>query len=234
MEVQDAMNTSKGSNETRLSFLNSNRTILKRTAKQLAEIRERIILAAEDSSSIGTVCASSGGRSALRNHHLDWALVSLDDDAISRVKVDGVNTITPHVLMPRPYGQIRLSPNESEQPQLLRPGATVYNAQYPGYTSGTINATKSYVRLRQGNNNNDSDDTVVEAVEWAVVPDRSYKAFGDPGDCGAWVVHRVSNVLAGVLFATNSAMGIAYVMPITEILEDITRVTGYTVQLPVS
>jgi hypothetical protein len=186
---------------------------------QSEKLDESLRQIAEADCSVGAVCAFSGNR-LTQNHHLDWALVSLDEDV--RACWKDTNTI-PNATS-QCHGQIR-SPNLYEY---VKSGLTVYKARHPGFTGGDANATKSYMRFRIGG----QEDEAIETTEWAVVPQHGDQGFGEPGDCGVWVVSRISDVLVGVIYAMNAATGVSYVTPITEIFEDITKDTGYTVRLP--
>ena len=70
------------------------------------------------------------------------------------------------------------------------------------------------------------------AAEWAVIPARTHKQFSEPKDCGVSLVDRVDNTVVGVIYATNTATGVAYVTPIQEIFDDIEKDTGFNVRLP--
>lgn len=180
------------------------------------EERKRKQLVTDDSLSIGTICASSGTRIS-QNHHLDWALVDLDKD---RSRFTSPNLIRDSLSI----NQIKLPPTSTEP---LRPGSAIYKAKYPDLTKGHVSYTKSYVRYKGEGNG----ETTL-AAEWAVIPTRTHKRFSEPKDCGAWVVDRVDDTVVGVIYAMNTATGVAYITPIQEIFDDIERDTGFTVRLP--
>lgn len=64
-----------------------------------------------------------------------------------------------------------------------------------------------------------------------MTPARTHKQFSKPKDRGVWVVDRVDNTVVGVIYATNTATGVAYVTLIQEIFDDIEKDTGLTVRL---
>lgn len=180
------------------------------------EERKRKQLIADDSLSIGTICAFSGTRIS-QNHHLDWALVEL---AGARNRLDHINMIRETLS----FNQVKMPPTSTET---LRPGSAVYKAKYPDLTGGHVSYTKSYVRYK-----NEESGGVNVAAEWAVIPARKHRQFSEPKDCGVWVVDRVDNTVVGVIYASNIATGVAYVTPIYELFEDIEKDTGFTVRLP--
>ncbi|EEA22056.1 hypothetical protein TMatcc_008520 [Talaromyces marneffei ATCC 18224] len=180
------------------------------------EERKRKQIISDDSLAIGTVCASSGSRVSL-NHHLDWALVTLDK---GRARSDNTNMIRESLS----FSQIKMPLTSTET---LKPGSVVYKAKYPDLTNGHVSYTKSYVRYHTEQNGR-----IIVAPEWALIPSRTHKQFSEPKDCGAWVVDRVDNTVVGVIYAMNTATGVAYITPIQEIFDDIEKDTGFTVRLP--
>ncbi|OKL56558.1 hypothetical protein UA08_08087 [Talaromyces atroroseus] len=148
-EIEEEMNTREEHADKMLDSLRTHLADLKSQNEQLDQTLERITSA---DCSIGTVCAFSGNR-VIQNHHLDWALIALDEDTQACLK--DANTI-PNVV-PWAFGKIR-SPDRLDY---LRPGLTVFKAQYPDFTGGTVNATKSYVRFRAGG----EGDQTIETTE---------------------------------------------------------------------
>jgi hypothetical protein len=184
-------------------------------SKRNEERRKKQIIY-DTSPTVGTICAFSGTRVS-QNHHLDWALVGLEGD---RGRFNNANVIRESIS----FNQIKMPPTSTET---LRPGSAVYKAKYPDLTGGHISYTKSYVRYKDEGNGE-----VKVAAECAVIPARNHKQFCMPKDCGAWVVDRVDNTVVGVIYAMNTATGVAYVTPIQEIFDDIKKDTGFSVRLP--
>ncbi len=64
---------------------------------------------------------------------------------------------------------------------------------------------------------------------WTVQVDRV-----EDGDCGSWIVDRVTGQLFGMLVATCEALREAYVLPVKDVFTEIETCCGHSVKLPVS
>ena len=135
-------------------------------------------------------------------------------------RLNNVNTIRQSLS----FNQIKMPPTSTET---LKPGSAVYKAKYPDLTGGHVSCTKSYVRYKDKG----SYDVKVTA-EWAIIPARNHERFSESKDCGVWVVDRIDNAVVAVIYALNTATGVAYVTPIQEIFDDIEKDMGLTVHLP--
>ncbi len=56
----------------------------------------------------------------------------------------------------------------------------------------------------------------------------------EDGDCGSWIVDRVTGELFGMLMATCEALSEAYVLPVKDVFTEIETLSGHSVKLPAS
>lgn len=94
-----------------------------------------------------------------------------------------------------------------------------------GYTTGTLNSIKSLVRL---------PGTDGLSTEWCFIG-RDGRSFSCRGDSGSFVVSRDGELGGIVIGGSERGPGgfiLAYVTPITEVLDDIEEQLGCSVRFP--
>ncbi|QKX54214.1 uncharacterized protein TRUGW13939_01299 [Talaromyces rugulosus] len=190
--------------------------------KELGHWKHRLLRLKEKRSSIHNMdshigfVAVTSGLPVHNGHHLDWASITLSGLEKPLRSVNMIPNIQERSQTPVPL---------SNWPGKLEGGAKVCKMGSSGVTEEVVNTVPSYMRFGE------TEHTIPIAIEWAVIPTMKYKNFSEPGDSGAWVVDRLGNHLVGMVLGRNSCLGVSYVTPIREVIEDIENLTNKTVIL---
>ena len=139
----------------------------------------------------------------------EWALIAIDD--YSSTRDDSLTNAA------KTNSDEKLSVTSVASKSAL--AGTYLLLQAPRGTTIVIAiSTESSVQLNSGNSH---------LRLWTVQVDRI-----EDGDCGSWVIDRVTGELFGMLVATCEALCEAYILPVKDIFTEIETVSGHFVRLP--